>query len=404
MSSQSLLGLPPIPTTLKSIIPFIQRANELRDQDPVMAYWCAYHAAQLGISLKAKDETSRDVLASLLSYLERLKKEIGPSDAVGIENVGAAYVENFALKVFTQADNEDRSGSATRSTAKKFLAAAHFFEVLRIFSKAESEEKIKYAKWKAADIAKAFREGRKPTPGPAVSEAPETHLTASPPPRSDAPIYDHVPSIAVEPVSPSTPHRFTGAHLDVGLSQNRLDARDEATPSTWSTAATPGTAPVWEGRPSPVNETTRTPWVSEGLEGREEFTQDATNLVPDLDSEASVTDLPEPPPQPYVDQPTRLPSIPSTSPTSYQNVVASLPSPAPQSSSFLPPGAPIRLPEESTPRFVPSELGAAPAFELTPSIIAKAQKHCRFAISSLDYEDLEQARKELRTALALLGA
>lgn len=43
------------------------------------------------------------------------------------------------------------------------------------------------------------------------------------------------------------------------------------------------------------------------------------------------------------------------------------------------------------------------AFELTPSIIAKAQKHCRFAISSLDYEDAEQARKELRAALAALG-
>jgi vacuolar protein sorting-associated protein VTA1 len=41
--------------------------------------------------------------------------------------------------------------------------------------------------------------------------------------------------------------------------------------------------------------------------------------------------------------------------------------------------------------------------ELTPGLIAKAQKHCRFAISSLDYEDAEQARKELRAALALLG-
>jgi len=41
--------------------------------------------------------------------------------------------------------------------------------------------------------------------------------------------------------------------------------------------------------------------------------------------------------------------------------------------------------------------------ELTNAMIAKVQKHCRFAISSLDYEDAEQARKELREALALLG-
>ena len=41
--------------------------------------------------------------------------------------------------------------------------------------------------------------------------------------------------------------------------------------------------------------------------------------------------------------------------------------------------------------------------ELTPGIISKAQKHCRFAISALNYDDAEQAKKELKAALALLG-
>ena len=41
--------------------------------------------------------------------------------------------------------------------------------------------------------------------------------------------------------------------------------------------------------------------------------------------------------------------------------------------------------------------------ELTPGIISKAQKHCRFAISALNYDDAEQAKKELRSALTLLG-
>ena len=45
----------------------------------------------------------------------------------------------------------------------------------------------------------------------------------------------------------------------------------------------------------------------------------------------------------------------------------------------------------------------APSEELSPSLIVKIQRHCRFAISSLDYEDAEQARRELRTALELLG-
>ena len=34
------LGLPPVSSELKYISPFLQRADELRTKDPVMAYWC----------------------------------------------------------------------------------------------------------------------------------------------------------------------------------------------------------------------------------------------------------------------------------------------------------------------------------------------------------------------------
>lgn len=74
----------------------------------------AYYAAQVGISLRVKSTPARDLLFGLLSVLERMKKELGPSDAVNIESVSSAYVENFAVKVFAAADNEDRSGEATR--------------------------------------------------------------------------------------------------------------------------------------------------------------------------------------------------------------------------------------------------------------------------------------------------
>jgi Vta1 like len=70
----------------------------------------AYYAAQMGIGLKAKDTPSREVLLALLGALERLKNEIGPNDAVDVDAAGAAYLENFGLKVFASADNEDRAG------------------------------------------------------------------------------------------------------------------------------------------------------------------------------------------------------------------------------------------------------------------------------------------------------
>ena len=38
-----LANLPPVPPSLKSIAPYLQRAEELRTQDPVIAYWCKYN-------------------------------------------------------------------------------------------------------------------------------------------------------------------------------------------------------------------------------------------------------------------------------------------------------------------------------------------------------------------------
>ena len=73
-----------------------------------------YYAAQLGINLKSRSTPSRDLLFGLLGVLEKMKTSIGPHDAIDIESVSSAYVENFALKVFANADNEDRNGRATK--------------------------------------------------------------------------------------------------------------------------------------------------------------------------------------------------------------------------------------------------------------------------------------------------
>ncbi len=43
-----------------------------------------------------------------------MKADIGSVDAIEVEEASAAYVENFAFKVFQSADNEDRRGAATK--------------------------------------------------------------------------------------------------------------------------------------------------------------------------------------------------------------------------------------------------------------------------------------------------
>lgn len=141
----------------------------------------------------------------------------------------AAYCEQFALTVFSRADRVDRAARADKATAMTFYAASYFMEVgqgghkctslqwlLRLFhhgfgvfistsSKqhrrlrkrstcrhtgcrlslnplpqilrhfgeppADIQQKQKYAAWRAAEISKAVKEGRKPDPPPAAGQA-----------------------------------------------------------------------------------------------------------------------------------------------------------------------------------------------------------------------------------------
>lgn len=46
--------------------------------------------------------------------IQQLKAELSEQEAVKSETVAYAYVENFALRIFLGADNEDRQGHATR--------------------------------------------------------------------------------------------------------------------------------------------------------------------------------------------------------------------------------------------------------------------------------------------------
>jgi hypothetical protein len=49
------------------------------------------------------------------------------------------YLQNFALRVFKVADDADRSGVANKSTARNFLHASIFFEVLKQYGPLKEE-------------------------------------------------------------------------------------------------------------------------------------------------------------------------------------------------------------------------------------------------------------------------
>lgn len=367
--------------------------------------------------------------------METLKNEIGPNDAIDSDVASAAYVENFALKVFGMADNEDRSGNATRGTAKKFMAAVNFLEVLRVFDNADisesvsvvsdyflatftkcrqNDDKIRYAKWKAADIAKAFREGRKPVAGPADQPEPEPQIPETPYP----------PEISVDLPSPAAlPPPFEHGSWPSKDRPEGLNVGGPQSPGAWSTAATPGSAAF--------------PGMQDDLGDRmspskEDLLELEVNDDPDFPNE-SIQAPGSPgfgvgsPTEDYgVTEPQFHESLPPGFVPTHVDGSPITPSAPPfeYNANFSPPSAPIipplppppvpaqqyQSPSQSThpsqaPRYnaPPPPPPPAPEAIPTPQQIAKAQKHCRFAVSALDYEDFTQARKDLREALRLVG-
>lgn len=148
----------------KLLLPYLQRADELQKHEPLVAYYCRLYAMERGLRIPQNErtKTTNSLLISLMNQLEKDKKslKLGPEDNL--------HLEGFALNVFAKADKQDHAGRADLNTAKTFYAASIFFEIINQFGvlQPDLEQKQKYAAWKAADIRKALKEGRKPTPGP----------------------------------------------------------------------------------------------------------------------------------------------------------------------------------------------------------------------------------------------
>ena len=158
---------------LKLITPYVRRAEELdRDkanpESRLVAYYCRQYAVHLGIP-SATSPAGKNCLGLLLGNLEEEKAAMDSFT----RDEAKFLCQKFAHKIFDRADLEDRDGNSTKATAKTFYAAASFLEMLQQFYKDDDEaeeiqeirKRARYAKWKATEMLKAFREGRQPTPG-----------------------------------------------------------------------------------------------------------------------------------------------------------------------------------------------------------------------------------------------
>ncbi|KAM8809680.1 vacuolar protein sorting-associated protein VTA1 homolog isoform 2-T2 [Eudromia elegans] len=160
--------LPPLPPQFKSIQHHLRTAQELDKREPVVAYYCRLYAMQTGMKIDSKTPECRKFLSKLMDQLEAMKKQFGDNEAITQEIVGSAHVENYALKMFLYADNEDRAGQFHKNMIKSFYTASLLIDVLTVFGELSDEnvQHRKYARWKAAYIHNCLKNGETPQPGP----------------------------------------------------------------------------------------------------------------------------------------------------------------------------------------------------------------------------------------------
>lgn len=157
-----------LPPQLRSIQHHLRTAQEHENRDPVVAYYCRLYAMQTGMKLDSKTPECRKFLVKLMDQLETMKKELSDNDSITQEVVGNAHIENYALKMFLYADNEDRSGRFHKNMIKSFYTSSLLLDVLSVFGEL-SEENIqhrKYARWKATYIHNCLKRGETPQSGP----------------------------------------------------------------------------------------------------------------------------------------------------------------------------------------------------------------------------------------------
>lgn len=402
-----------------------------------------------------------------MDKLEAAKVANAAEPAITDDLTAKAYMENFALEVFQRGDNEQRANRVTRQTADTFQAAAVFLNSLAIWGPLDDEaaQKSRFAKYHALRIVKAIKAGEDPNAtnprmeepkveaglidedgiaqelkeleqqqasgvhkSPTVESAPSNGMlsgldsavpaemaTATAPPllpertssipeapqplKSDqqpdiSPIEPpqnrrqssigggYFPTVPDEPVdlpdpTPSTDMLDTNGDLN-NITQQPPPASMQAAQSFYAKQHSPPPSQ----QPSP----TQPPSLPGPVDHQNQPRHQSPNQVAAEFSN-----------DPQVQFPGTLQSV-FHHHTPVQPYVPAIASPPMQPS-------PIQQPSTS----IQSQLHAPPpvmggAYKTDDESIMAAQKHAKWAISALNFEDVGTAVKELRTALQSLGA
>ncbi|KNG46604.1 duf605-domain-containing protein [Stemphylium lycopersici] len=439
-----------------------KRAAQLERVKPIITYWLRFYIVQRIIAggLHSADQECTAYTTDLMEKLEQAKAENPGEDALLDDTVASAYCEQFALQTLGKADREMAENRVNGQTVDTLRAASTFLEMMSIWKNNDPEmaAKTKYAKYHALRILKAIKAGedpnatnpvqetQQPVSPPALDpEDPEVQrinqgAPPQPPQNPYQPYVESGPNTSVQPspnffgpqVSPpppnlpSAPTGYTqSSHNDVSPMSQPTQSRQgsvasigggyfpKTDPPTFTGETTaPGlpTAPM-DGDPLTSSlPTSPHPPQAPGPSDPASFYQNHTSPPP-IQQQPPAQDPYQSPQQPG------FAALPSPVPQPPQHQYAS-PSPQPppqqyaqQMGAFPPPQqqypqAPPQNPyaQANPPPSQPSQQFSNGPFRNDEDSIMLAQKHAKWAISALNFEDADTAVKELRTALRALGA
>ncbi|KAI9811331.1 MAG: hypothetical protein M1827_005491 [Pycnora praestabilis] len=388
---------------------------------------------------------------TLMDKLEQIKAANAGNDAITDDIAGQAYIEQFGLETFQRADNAVRATKTSRQTADTFNAAATFLDLVHIWGPPEAEiaSKIKYAKFHALRILKAIKAGEDPNlsnptpePSPTGEEAPQDV------PRDEA-LSGHEGNLGPRQASvedaPDEQDRYERhlaptSSLDDSLHPSRASSVPRPPPQQPQTPrdAVPIDSPI-------ENDYYHNNTAGDDVSPLEPYPIDRTNSegggyfpsVPGMSSDHNAPNLPAAPAdEPGFSSAVDLPDVSSLPPASdqrdmapsnsFQPVLPSQPSAPPsfQHNPYAqqPPSVPAQAPSAAPQGYYaqptilqpqphpmpyqppPGQMARQENFVVDEERILAAQKHARWAISALNFEDVTTAVKELRGALESLGA
>ena len=352
---------------------------------------------------------------------------------------------------------------SARQTADTFLAAATFLELCQIWGPLEPEiaSKIKFAKFHSVRILKAMKAGEDPNLSNPEAEPVEPPLDPDDPELSmltnsgtslENSNDNMQPTVTEVPDEHdiSQPYLAQSSNHDQSLHPSRAPSVPPA-PSTvspaadsnsvegyYQSAAPPEVSPLDQPRKEQATNGGYFPDVPATMAQNPDRIQSPVHheqqrsppevRLPDssaLPPPASGFHTSLPPPAnslhafgpPSIDDPNVPPSINAIAPNNHSRLPSAPRAVYPDQPPANPPGIPQTSPQNFSPAPGAPAPRAAPIRRQQPpqavqqtdyvadeEAILKAQKHARWAISALNFEDVNTAVKELRGALESLGA